>query len=56
MRGLPPIIRQLDKKLEGLPDQTLTALLIALGLFAFFVAAKGTPTVKAALVAWFVAP
>lgn len=56
MRGLPPIIQQLDKKLEGYPDQTLTVILIALGLFAFAVAIKGTPTLKAALAAWFIAP
>lgn len=53
---LPPIIKQLDKKLEGLPDKTLTVILIALGLFAIIVAIKGRPVSKAILAAWFIAP
>ena len=54
--GLPPFIKQLDDRLKGLPDSTLTVILIALGLFAIAVAIKGRPVFKAALAAWFIAP
>lgn len=54
--NLPPLIQQLDQKLEGLPDQTLTVILIVLGLFAIMVALYARPVFKAALAAWFIAP
>lgn len=53
---LPPLIQQLDAKLEGLPNQVLTVLLIVLGLFAIMVAVAAPPTFKAVLAAWFIAP
>lgn len=51
-----PLIRALDKKLEGLPDGALTILLVALALFALYVAMTGNPTSKALLAAWFIIP
>ena len=54
--ALPPLIEQLDKKLEGLPDQALTVILLLLAAFAVFVAFYGRPVFKAALAAWFIAP
>lgn len=54
--NLPPVIKQLDQKLQGLPDQTLSVILILLGIFAIVVAIKGRPVYKAALAAWFIAP
>lgn len=54
--ALPPFIKQLDDKLKGLPDSTLTIILIAIGFIAIAVALKGRPVVKAAFAAWFIAP
>ena len=53
---LPPIIKQLDEKLAGAPDNVLTTLLIVLGMVVLFVAIKGTPTMKAAVAAWVILP
>lgn len=53
---LPPLIKQLDAYLEGIPDTILSVILIALGTFAIVVAFFGRPTLKAALAAWFIAP
>jgi hypothetical protein len=53
---LPPFIKELDEKLEGLPDDILSVILIALGLLAIGTAIWGRPTFKALLAAWFIAP
>ena len=54
--NLPPIIQQLDRRLEGLPDQTLSCILVILGLLAIVIGLWGRPVYKAALAAWFIAP
>lgn len=56
MMHLPPIIQELDRRLQGLPDSTLTVLLLAISVFGIIVALKGRAVYKAALAAWFIAP
>lgn len=53
---LPPLIKELDQQLEGLPDVALSWLLIGIAIFAVIVALYGRPVLKAALAAWFIAP
>lgn len=54
--NLPPIIKQLDAALEGWPDYLLTLGLIAGSIIVLIVAVKGDSTLKAAVLAWIVAP
>jgi len=54
--NLPPIIRQLNDRLAGWPDEGLTALLILIAVFTVVVALKGPPLFKAGVAAWFIAP
>lgn len=54
--SLPPFIKELDEKLEGLPDTLLSVILVSLGLFAIGVAIWGRPTLKALVAAWYLAP
>jgi len=49
-------LKDLDKKLEGLPDRSLTIFLLLAGIVAIIVALYGTPTMKAAVLTWMVAP
>lgn len=49
-------LENLDRKLKGLPERSLTTLLLIVGIIAIIVAVYGTPTLKAALVLWIVAP
>jgi len=49
-------LRGLDQKLEGEPEIVLTVFLIIAGVLAWMVAAFGTPTMKAAVLAWMVLP
>lgn len=51
-----PLVKKLNEKLEGLPDNILTVMLIALALFALGTAIWGKPAQKALLAAWFIAP
>lgn len=53
---LPPLIKQLDESLQGLPDRLLTIILVGLGLLAIIVGLSAKPVFKAALAAWFIAP
>lgn len=53
---LPPLINELNQKLAGFPDQTLTLVLLALAGFAIWIALTGSAVEKAALAAWFIAP
>jgi hypothetical protein len=53
---LPPIIRQLEKMLEGEPDSVLTLLLLGLAAIIVFIALEGNPVLKAALAAWIIVP
>jgi lysylphosphatidylglycerol synthetase-like protein (DUF2156 family) len=53
---LPPLIAQLNDKLKGLPDYTLTAILFTVSLFGMLVALFGEPLLKAGVAAWFLAP
>jgi len=50
------VISQLNESLKGLPDRTLTIMLIAVCLFGIVVAIWGPPILKAAVAAWFIAP
>jgi hypothetical protein len=54
--SMPHILSDFDAKLRGFPETTLTILLIIAGLVAWFVAIYGTPTLKAVLLAWMIAP
>ena len=46
----------LDRKLEGLPDRSVTIILILTGIVAWIIAFFGTPTLKVATLAWMVVP
>lgn len=49
-------LRDFDQKLRGLPERTITIFLLFLAIFAAIVALYGSPTLKAALLVWIVAP
>jgi len=49
-------LKDLDRKLAGLPDKSLSITLILAGIIAIIVALYGTPTMKAAVLTWMVAP
>jgi hypothetical protein len=53
---LPPIIKQLEQRLEGEPDNVLTLILLLIAAFTVIVALSGNPLVKAVVAAWFIAP
>lgn len=50
------IITSLDNDLKGLPNQTLTWVLVGIGILAIIIAFVGNPTTKAVLAAWLIAP
>jgi hypothetical protein len=50
------VFSDLDKKLAGAPDTTLTLGLIFAGIVAWLVALFGTPTFKVVVLTWMVAP
>lgn len=50
------MITKLDKKLEGLPNNTLSLLLILAGIVAWIVAIYGNPTLKVAVLGWMLIP
>lgn len=54
--ALPPVIKQLDEKMAGLPDQALTILLLIAAVVIVLVALFGRPVLKAAVAAWVIAP
>lgn len=49
-------ITKLDKDLKGMPDTTLTYLLIGVAVVAVVIAIYGSPLLKAAAAAWLIAP
>jgi len=53
---LPPVIKQVDQALTGLPDDALTFILLVIAAFAVFVALSDRPILKAAVAAWFIVP
>lgn len=53
---LPPLIKQIDQRLQGLPDRVLTILLIVAALVLVAIALRGQPVLKAIALAWVIAP
>lgn len=53
---LPPLISQLDRYLQGFPDAVLTAGLIIGAMIVLLVAFRSPPILKAAVLAWIIAP
>lgn len=53
---MPGFIKQLDQKLEGLPNGALTALLLAIAAVAIVTALFARPLVKASVAAWMLLP
>jgi hypothetical protein len=49
-------IKNLDRKLEGAPNNVLTASLILAGIIAWIVAIFMNPTTKAAVLSWMILP
>lgn len=49
-------LTKLDKRLAGEPDAFLTFVLLLLSVFGFAMALYGTPTLKAAIIAYWVLP
>lgn len=54
--ALPPLIKQVDQKLEGWPDQTLTIALLGMAIVIGLIALFANPTIKAVALAWVVMP
>lgn len=54
--NLPPLIRELNQKLQGYPDRVLTLILYGLAALAVYVGTFGNSVTKAVLAAWFIAP
>lgn len=50
------LVKQLDDDLKGLPDHTITYVLIGVAAVALIVAFTGNPTTKAIIAAWLIAP
>lgn len=50
------MLDRLNSTLQGYPNELLTLLLVALGLFALVIAFGATPAMKAFVATWFVAP
>lgn len=50
------LFTNLDKKLSGLPDRSLTIALLLVGIFSIILAVYGTPSFKAAALVWMIAP
>ena len=46
----------LTSYLGGVPNHILSAILMALGCFAFVVALRGSPVQKVGLILWFLLP
>lgn len=53
---LPPLIKQLDEKLQGWPDYALTTCLLIGAVVLVFIAVSDKRTLKATALAWIVAP
>jgi hypothetical protein len=53
---LPPLIAQLNERLKGVSDQTLTLILLAIAAGLVAVALYAQPVMKAAAIAWTLAP
>lgn len=53
---LPPLIKQFDKKLQGLPDKLLTSILLVSAAVIIIIALFSRPVLKAAVAAWVLAP
>lgn len=50
------LIKEIDRDLEGLPNNALTWILAGIGVFAIIIAFVGNPSTKAILAAWLIAP
>jgi hypothetical protein len=53
---LPPLIKQANDKLTGVPDQVLTYILISIAVILILVAIKAPPAMKALVAAWALMP
>lgn len=51
-----PILRELQEKLKGAPEEFLTIALLGLGIVAIGVAMFGDPVFKGTLLAWYIFP
>jgi hypothetical protein len=52
----PAFLDNLDTKLKGQPENVITFLLIGLAFTIVIIALKGSPTLKAATLAWVMLP
>lgn len=50
------LVKKLDDDLAGMPDNTLTYILIGIAVVTVIIAFTGNPTTKAIVAAWLVAP
>lgn len=50
------LVKKLDDDLNGLPDQTISIVLVGVAIVAIIVALVGNPTTKAIVAAWLIAP
>lgn len=50
------LLKQIDSKLKGEPENVLTFLLFGVAVVAVVIAVYGSPTLKAAATIWMIAP
>jgi len=50
------LVKEIDRDLKGVPDRTLTWVLLGIGVFTIIMAFTGNPSTKAILAAWLIAP